>query len=44
MHATTSPACHRAAWGITTADALGGRGMGYEHLDQLALEHLYGVR
>jgi xylose isomerase len=26
------------------ADALGGRGMGYERLDQLALEHLYGVR
>ena len=25
-------------------DALGARGMGYEHLDQLALEHLYGVR
>jgi xylose isomerase len=26
------------------ADALGRRGLGYEHLDQLALEHLYGVR
>jgi xylose isomerase len=26
------------------ADALGARGMGYERLDQLALEHLYGVR
>jgi xylose isomerase len=26
------------------ADALGQRGMGYERLDQLALEHLYGVR
>jgi xylose isomerase len=25
-------------------DALGQRGMGYERLDQLALEHLYGVR
>ena len=25
-------------------DALAARGMGYEHLDQLALEHLYGVR
>jgi xylose isomerase len=25
-------------------DALGRRGLGYEHLDQLALEHLYGVR
>ena len=26
------------------SDALGRRGMGYEHLDQLAMEHLYGVR
>jgi xylose isomerase len=26
------------------ADALGRRGLGYERLDQLALEHLYGVR
>jgi xylose isomerase len=26
------------------ADALGARGLAYEHLDQLALEHLYGVR
>ena len=26
------------------ADALGRRGMGYEHLDQLAMEHLYGIR
>jgi xylose isomerase len=26
------------------ADALGRRGMGYERLDQLAIEHLYGVR
>ena len=26
------------------ADAVGQRGLGYEHLDQLALEHLYGVR
>jgi xylose isomerase len=26
------------------AGALGARGMGYEHLDQLALEHLYGTR
>jgi len=25
-------------------DALGRRGLGYEHLDQLALEYLYGVR
>ncbi|MGL5857691.1 MAG: xylose isomerase [Angustibacter sp.] len=25
-------------------DAYGGPGMAYEHLDQLALEHLYGVR
>jgi len=30
----------------TSADvaALASRGMGYEHLDQLALEHLYGIR
>jgi xylose isomerase len=26
------------------ADTLGARGLAYEHLDQLALEHLYGVR
>jgi xylose isomerase len=26
------------------AGALGQRGLGYERLDQLALEHLYGVR
>jgi xylose isomerase len=26
------------------ADALGARGLAYEHLDQLALEYLYGVR
>ncbi len=26
------------------ADAAGARGMGYERLDQLALEHLYGIR
>lgn len=25
-------------------DALAKRGMHFEHLDQLALEHLYGVR
>jgi xylose isomerase len=25
-------------------DALAARGMAYEYLDQLALEHLYGVR
>jgi xylose isomerase len=25
-------------------DALGRRGLGYERLDQLALEHLYGIR
>jgi xylose isomerase len=29
---------------VVDADALGARGMGYEHLDQLAMEHLYGVR
>jgi xylose isomerase len=32
-----------AAASVDTA-ALGRRGMGYEHLDQLALEHLYGIR
>jgi hypothetical protein len=31
------------SFGIWT-DALGARGMAYEHLDQLALEHLCGVR
>jgi xylose isomerase len=25
-------------------EALAARGMAFEHLDQLALEHLYGVR
>jgi xylose isomerase len=25
-------------------EALGARGLAYEHLDQLALEHLYGIR
>jgi xylose isomerase len=29
---------------VVDADELGARGMGYEHLDQLAMEHLYGVR
>ena len=29
---------------IVDADALGRRGMGYERLDQLAMEHLFGVR
>jgi hypothetical protein len=29
---------------VVDVDSLGGRGMGYERLDQLALEHLYGVR
>ncbi|MGA9716154.1 MAG: xylose isomerase [Aeromicrobium sp.] len=29
---------------LPDADALGARGMAFEHLDQLALEHLYGVR
>ena len=29
---------------IVDADALGRRGMGYERLDQLAMEHLLGVR
>ena len=30
--------------GVTDTTALGERGMGFERLDQLALEHLYGVR
>ena len=30
--------------GRPDADALGRRGMAFERLDQLALEHLYGVR
>ena len=29
---------------VPDVDALGARGMAFEHLDQLALEHLYGVR
>jgi xylose isomerase len=29
---------------VIDADALGARGVAYERLDQLALEHLYGVR
>jgi xylose isomerase len=29
---------------VPDADELGQRGMAFEHLDQLALEHLYGVR
>src|ERR1700678_627544 len=29
---------------VVDSDELGARGMGYEHLDQLAMEHLYGVR
>jgi xylose isomerase len=34
----------RAAASSVDVDALARRGMGYERLDQLALEHLYGVR
>jgi len=34
----------RGAASSTDVEALAVRGMGYEHLDQLALEHLYGVR
>ena len=29
---------------VPDVEALGARGMAFEHLDQLALEHLYGVR
>ena len=34
----------RTAAASVDVEALAGRGMGYERLDQLALEHLYGVR
>jgi xylose isomerase len=34
----------RSALTETDIDALAQRGMGYERLDQLALEHLYGIR
>ena len=34
----------RAAAASVDVEALADRGMGYERLDQLALEHLYGVR
>ena len=33
-----------AAWPTPDLEALGARSAGLEHLDQLALEHLYGVR
>ena len=34
----------RVTSGLTVdTDGLGERGMAFEHLDQLALEHLYGV-
>jgi len=29
---------------VPDTEALGERGLGFEHLDQLALEYLYGVR
>jgi xylose isomerase len=35
---------HDIAGFTVDADTLGHRGMAFEHLDQLALEHLYGVR
>ena len=31
-------------WPLPDVEALGGAGCGFERLDQLALEHLYGVR
>jgi xylose isomerase len=35
----------RDVWGFTPGiDVLAARGMAFEHLEQLALEHLYGVR
>jgi xylose isomerase len=33
-----------AAWPLPDVEAIAARGLGAEHLDQLALEHLYGVR
>ena len=33
-----------ASWPLPDVDALAARGLGAEHLDQLALEHLYGIR
>ena len=31
-------------WPLPDVEALAARGAGFERLDQLALEHLYGVR
>ena len=33
-----------AAWPLPDVEKIAAQGCGYEHLDQLALEHLYGVR
>ena len=33
-----------AAWPLPDVEAIAARGAGFEKLDQLALEHLYGVR
>jgi xylose isomerase len=33
-----------AGWPLPDVEKIAARGCGYEHLDQLALEHLYGVR
>ena len=33
-----------AAWPLPDVEKIAEKGCGYEHLDQLALEHLYGVR
>jgi xylose isomerase len=33
-----------AAWPLADVEKIAAQGCGYEHLDQLALEHLYGVR
>jgi len=40
-----APAASRDVIGFAPdTELLGARGMAFEHLDQLALEHLYGVR
>jgi len=33
-----------AAWPLPDVEKIAAQGCGFEHLDQLALEHLYGVR
>ena len=33
-----------ASWPLPDVEASAARGLAFEHLDQLALEHLYGIR